>query len=354
MDHGHDVVLYTHDNNQIRNMSYVDLFITTIWSRRTVKEINNIITNEKPDIIHAHNVFPLISPSLYWVAAKHGIPLVQTIHNFRLACLQAVFLRKNRVCEDCISKVPWRGVLHRCYKDSISASTVLALSLQFHRLIGTYGEKVTSYIALNSFCKSKLIEMGLPAHKIHVKPNFVTLDSEAHQKKRGNPLFVGRLSDEKGISILEKSIQLLPGTMFDIVGDGPERHILDKLPNVRLLGLLDQDEVYNLMIKSPFLILPSLCYESMPRTLVESFGCGTPVIASRLGALSELVEHGRTGLLFDAGSSDDLVHAISWALGNVNEMEKMGENAKNIYKSHYTEDANYKLLMDIYRESVKR
>jgi glycosyltransferase involved in cell wall biosynthesis len=170
-------------------------------------------------------------------------------------------------------------------------------------------------------------------------------------------LFVGRISTEKGIQTLAKSIKKLPSIMFDIVGDGPEKYLLKKLPNVRLLGLLNQDSVYRLMRKAPFLILPSICYENMPRTLVESFGNGTPIIASNRGALSELIEHKKTGLLFDVGSSDHLKDTVLWAFNNPERMLQMGINAKNIYMQQYTSQSNYQQLMTIYNQayrSVKR
>jgi glycosyltransferase involved in cell wall biosynthesis len=356
-DNGHDVLLYLKDNSAIDDISKMDLLTMTLWSKSTVKEVSNAIDGFKPDIIHVHNTFPLLSPSIYWVAAKHQVPVVQTIHNFRLSCLQASFLRNEKICLDCLGHVPWKGVIHKCYKKSYKYSAVLAMMLQFHKLLGTYKNKVPIFIALNGFCKNKLIEMGLPKEKIHIKPNFVDVNNMDLDKKMGNPLFVGRISTEKGIQTLAKSIKKLPSIMFDIVGDGPEKYLLKKLPNVRLLGLLNQDSVYRLMRKAPFLILPSICYENMPRTLVESFGNGTPIIASNRGALSELIEHKKTGLLFDVGSSDHLKDTVLWAFNNPERMLQMGINAKNIYMQQYTSQSNYQQLMTIYNQayrSVKR
>jgi glycosyltransferase involved in cell wall biosynthesis len=352
-ENGHDVLLYLKDNTKMDAISKMDLLTMTLWSRQTVKEINNIINSFKPDIIHVHNTFPLLSPSLYWAAAKHQVPVVQTIHNFRLSCLQASFMRDEKICLDCLGHVPWKGVVHKCYKKSYQYSIVLALMLQIHELLGTYKNKIPIYIALNRFCKAKLIEMGLPEEKIHIKPNFVDMNNQGLDEKTGNPLFVGRISIEKGIQTLAESVKRLPSIVFDIVGDGPEKHLLERLPNVRLLGLLDQNSVYSLMRKAPFLILPSICYENMPRTLVESFGSGTPIIASNSGALSELVEHKKSGLLFDVGSVDDLKDNILWAFNNPGEMQEMGSNAKNIYMQKYTSQSNYRQLMNIYNKAYQ-
>ncbi|MEW8027998.1 MAG: glycosyltransferase family 4 protein [Candidatus Thiodiazotropha sp.] len=349
--HGHNVKLYTRNNTDIDHLDRTLLFVSAIWSKRTIRDLEQIISVEKPDIIHIHNTFPLISPSVYWVAKKHNIPTIQTIHNFRLSCIQAMYIRNMKVCEDCLKKGPWRGAIRKCYRGSILASVSSAMIIQFHRIIGTYQNKIDTYIALNEFCKQKLIEMGLPKDKIKIKPNFVTLEHAKRQIRDGNPLYVGRLSEEKGISVLANSIKSIPNQVFDIVGDGPDKKILQRLSNVRLLGKMDQAGVYRLMQKTPFLIMPSVWYENMPRTLVESYGNATPIIASRIGALGELITHMRTGLLFECGSVDDLSDSILWALQNPDEMNKMGYEAHTDFIMKYTDKVNYRLLMEIYNNA---
>ncbi|MEW8308755.1 MAG: glycosyltransferase family 4 protein [Candidatus Thiodiazotropha endolucinida] len=354
-ENGHIIELYTRDNSEIGRLSSIKLLLDAIWSRKSTLEIKEIISKVRPDIMHVHNTFPLISPSIYWVASKYNVPIVQTIHNFRLSCIQAMFLRDKRICEDCLAKSPWRGIIRKCYRESLLASMSAAAILQFHRIIGTYQSKVNAYIALNNFCKNKLVEIGLPEDKIYIKPNFVSLTNKSSSNERsGNPLFVGRLSEEKGITTLVQSIKSLPNQMFDIVGDGPERHIFENITNVKMFGSINQDSVYELMQKTPFLVLPSICYESMPRTLVESFGSGAPVIASDIGALAELIEHRRTGLLFKPGSSYELTRVISWALNNSKEMEEMGINAKDVYEVNYTDSINYQILIKIIKRVVQK
>ena len=352
--HGHNVQLYARDNHEIDQMGKLSLFMDTVWSRRAVRDLSQKICEFRPDIIHVHNIFPLISPAVYWAASKMNIPIVQTIHNFRLACLQAMFLRDGEVCEDCLGKPPWHGVLHKCYRGSFSASLVSAFSLQAHRVIGTYRKKVDGYIALNSFCRNKLVEIGLPEDRIFIKPNFVSMPVANGEADgiTGNPLYVGRLSKDKGVTVLAEAMRTFPEVAFDIVGGGDEAHVFDGLTNVNLKGSLPLDEVYALMRTAPFLIMPSIWYENMPRTLVEAYGCGTPVIASRIGALAELVEDGKSGLLFNPGSSEDLVKTIQWALGNTDKMRAMGVYAYNVYRHEYTEEQNYTMMRDIYQRVI--
>ena len=171
--HGHDVETYFRSNDDVTGMSAVALAGGTLWSARTSHEVARVIGRFQPDVIHAHNTFPLISPSLYWAAARAGVPVVQTLHNFRLMCLNALFLREGKVCEDCMGHLPWRGVARACYRGSRAASAVLAGMLTLHRGLGTYRHKVARYIALNEFCRGKFIEGGLPAERVVVKPNFV-------------------------------------------------------------------------------------------------------------------------------------------------------------------------------------
>jgi glycosyltransferase involved in cell wall biosynthesis len=350
--YGHVTQLYTKDNQIVDRMSKLSLLANTLWSRNTTKEVGQILEASKPDVVHIHNTFPLVSPSVYWEINKQGIPIVQTIHNFRLSCLQAMFLRKGSVCEKCLGKFPWRGIVNRCYRDSMASSTVLAMMLQLHRMIGTYGNKINAYIALNKFCKNKLIEMGIQENKIYIKPNFIeSKNNDDNIENDGNPLFVGRLSKEKGIDLLADVITNMPNRQFDIVGSGPESDTLENIPNAIMHGKLSQNKVQQMMKKAPFLILPSIWYENMPMTLVEAFANGTPVISSRIGALIELIDDGNTGLHFKLGSSDDLRKKITWALINKDQMKNMGNNAKKVYLNKYTRDINYHQLIDIYKKA---
>jgi len=352
LSRGHSVEFYGRNNDEVHNISRISLASQMFWSSRTVDDIADLIAHFKPDVIHVHNTFPLISPSLYWTAAKAGVPVVQTLHNFRLFCPQAVFLREGKVCEDCLGHVPWRGVLHGCYRESKTQTAVLASMVTMHRAIGTWRNKVTRYIALNEFCRQKFIEGGLPAERIVIKPNFVDF-SALPEIPRQSFLFVGRLSVEKGLNVLVQAVQQLDDILVNVAGTGPEVVLLNNVAGLQALGVLPAEAVRLEMRKSIALVLSSICYESFPRTLVEAYGCGLPVIASRIGALAELVEDGVTGLLFDPGNADDLAAKLKWAQQNPERMSQMGQNARKQYEAEYTADQNYDQLIAIYREAIE-
>jgi glycosyltransferase involved in cell wall biosynthesis len=348
---GHAVASYTRDNKDIDDKQPLTTAFRTLWSKKTTAELSRLFAEFQPDIIHVHNTFPSISPSLYWVAARYGIPIVQTLHNFRLLCPQAMLLRKGSVCEACVGHAPWRAVMYGCYRDSTAQSAVLAGMLMTHRSLGSY-RKVTRYIALNDFCRNKFIEGGVPADKIVVKPNFAEVPEPDELSPRNGALFAGRLSIEKGIDVLQNAFALLPYGI-QVVGDGPERVRLADRPNISLLGWLEPPELLAAMRRSAYLVLPSIWYENSPRTLIEAFGCGLPVIASKLGALAELVEDGRTGLHFDPKSATDLARVIRWAEEHPDEMRVMGKQARREFELRYSPDRTYSQLVAIYHEAIE-
>lgn len=343
---------YQQHNRQIGDMSPLKVAVDTIWSRQTVVDISALIERFRPDVIHAHNTFPLISPSLYFVAAKYRIPVVQTLHNFRLFCVQAMFMRDGHVCEDCLGALPWRGVLHRCYRGSAAQSAVVVGMLGAHRMLGSYRRQVTRYIALNEFCRNKFIEAGLPAERIAIKPNFVDLPMPDLQQPRHGALFVGRLAADKGIGVLAQAASHYPEAAIAVIGVGSEKPLLEPLANIRLLGWQQPAATYAHMAQSSYLVMPSVWYENFPRTLVEAFACGLPVIASRLGAMAELVRDGETGLLFDPGNAQDLADKMRWADNQPNLMRQMGHAARLEYERKFTPQTNFAQLMVIYGEAM--
>ncbi len=346
-DRGHEVDVYSRSNDGVGRMSSLALARTTLWSDRTESDLAERISRFKPDVIHAHNTFPLISPSLYWAASCAGVPVVQTLHNFRLMCLNALFLREGRVCEDCMGNVPWRGVARACYRGSHAASAVLAGMLTLHRGLGTYRHKVARYIALNEFCRGKFIEGGLPADRVVVKPNFVDFDV-LEPMPRAGLLFVGRLSVEKGVATLAEAMRQLPDAELRVAGDGPESGLLEGVAGVMRMGSVPAEVVRREMGRAQALVVPSICYENFPRTIAEAFACNLPVIASRIGALAEIVRDGKTGLLFEPGNPRDLADKMAWVLAHPEQMEVMGRNARAQYEAEFSAEVNYRLLMDIY------
>lgn len=348
---GHTVETYFRSNDDVAQMPALALARHTLWSPRTPADLGELVGRFKPDVLHVHNTFPLVSPSLYWAAAQAGLPVVQTLHNFRLMCLNALYLREEKVCEDCMGHMPWRGVVRACYRGSRAASAALAGMLVLHRSLGTWQNKVTRYIALNRFCRDKFIEGGLPAARIVIKPNFVDFEAPTPLGRDGF-LFVGRLSAEKGIDVLVAANRAVGNASLRVAGDGPQAATLIGVNGITALGALSGESVRLEMSRAMALVLPSIWYENFPRTLVEAFGCGLPVIASRIGALAELVSDGVTGLLFEPGNAKDLAKKMTWAQQHPAQMAEMGRNARALYEAEFTAERNYQQMMTIYQDAI--
>jgi glycosyltransferase involved in cell wall biosynthesis len=349
---GHAVELFSKHNDALATMGVVSAASNTLWSRRTYKQVAALLESFKPQVVHVHNTFPLISPSLYWACDEAKIPVVQTLHNFRLACPQAMFLREGKVCEQCIGKLPLPAVRYGCYRGSKAQSAVLTGMLALHRTMGTFQNKVTRYIALNEFCKGKFVESGLPASLIKVKPNFVDFPALPARQRDGF-LFVGRLSPEKGVSVLADAWNKLEArSTLKVAGTGPEQALVAGLRDAALLGSLTQSEVHAEMASAVALVLPSVWYENFPRTLVEAMAAGLPIIASRIGALADLVIDGKTGLLFEPGNGTDLARKLAWAIDHPEQMLEMGRAARAAYDERYTPAINYQQLMAIYEDAI--
>ncbi len=351
---GHEVEIYQQHNDTINAMSRTTAAISAIWSQRSAHDVGRLCERFTPDVIHVHNTFPLISPSLYWAAARRNVPVVQTLHNFRLLCPQAIFLRDGKICEDCVGKLPWRSVTRKCYRESAMQSAVITSMLATHRAVGTYRTRVTRYIALNKFARDKYIEGGLPAERFRIKPNFVQSAMTPVWNGRHGGLYVGRLSPEKGLDVLVRAMQLscTAQARVEVIGGGPLETLAKDAFHDRYLGVLPLGDIMTRMGNAQFMVLPSICYENSPRTIVEAFACGLPVIASRLGALADIVQDGVTGLLFTPGDAADLAAKIDWAVGHPEHMLRMGRAARAEYEAKYTPEHNYEMLIDIYDDAI--
>jgi glycosyltransferase involved in cell wall biosynthesis len=369
---GHSVTEYSRDNDEIAKYTLIEkasLGPRTVWAWDSCDQIRALLRAKKPDVAHFDNTFPLISPAVYYACREAGVPVVQTLRNYRLLCPAATFQREGRVCEDCLGRSPWRGVVHGCYRDSRSATGAVALMLSVHRWLGTWSKLVDRYIALTEFARTKFIEAGLPAEKIVVKPNFVfsnPIDGnpqssiEIGKPSSGFALFVGRLSPEKGVKTLLAAWRRLGNRIpLHVVGDGPLRAELEAcarqhyLPDVFFHGRLNPEQTLAAIKRSRFLVFPSEWYETFGRVAAEAFACGVPVIASRLGAMEEIVADGRTGLHFTAGNSDDLGAKVEWAWTHPVEMAAMGRAARAEYEAKYTPERNYAMLMGIYDRTLE-
>lgn len=350
-EHGHEVEIYQLHNDALKQMSGAAAAVSAIWSQRSAGDIDELCSRFAPDVIHVHNTFPLISPSLYWAAGRNKVPVVQTLHNFRLLCPQAIFLREGKICEACIGKLPWRAVVHKCYRESAAQSAVVTGMLAAHRTIGTYRERITRYIALNRFARDKYIEGGLPADRFRIKPNFAPSSRMPGWNDRSGGMYVGRLSSEKGVDVLVAAARLTQ-VPVDVIGGGPLEALAREAFGERYLGFLPLEEIMERMHEALFMVLPSICYENSPRAIVEAFSCGLPVIASRLGALADIVDDGVTGLLFSPGDAKDLAEKIAWAAAHPVQMARMGQAARAEYEANYTPERNHEMLVDIYEDAI--
>ena len=358
---GDTVIEYIRSNNEIHGMAKkIASAATALWSQETYYSLKEIIHATQPDVAHFHNTFLLISPSAYYACQKVGLPVVQTLHNFRLICPGALLLRDGKICEDCLgSKLPWRGAWHACWRDSFPQSTTVVAMLGLHNVIGTWQEKVDRFIALTEFSRKKFIAGGLPAEKIVVKPNFISMPARNNQSEDSYyVLFIGRLSKEKGVDTLLNAWQMLPNIPLKIVGDGPlyeftqSNLTANQANHIYLTGNLVREEVFAAIQKSKFIVMPSRWYENFPMVILEAFSNGIPVIVPNEGSLVGLVENGRTGLHFFIGDARDLAEKVSWAWEHPKEMERMGQAAFKEYLEKYTPEKNYQLLMDIYQQAI--
>jgi glycosyltransferase involved in cell wall biosynthesis len=359
---GHTVIPYSRSNDEIAEMSGPRRLLMVkdmIHSERSKRETLDLLHNERPDLVHVHNTFMMVSPSVFEACREAGIPVVQTLHNYRLLCPAWSLCRKGTVCEECLESGLWRSVWHGCYRDSRLMTAAVALMLQVHRMRGTWNHDVGGYVALTNFARDKFIEGGLPASRIGVKPNFLESDPGERTSSSGFALFVGRLSAEKGAGVLLQAWQKLKTTIpLVVLGDGPLRQSLEseaamrKLSNVSFAGWRSRGEILSAMKSASLLITPSLWYEGFPMTLVEAFACGTPVICSRLGGLQELVDDGRTGLHFNPGDAEDLAGKFDSLWSDPSRLSAMGRAAREEYKRNYTAERNYELMMQIYERTM--
>jgi glycosyltransferase involved in cell wall biosynthesis len=356
---GNQVVRFTRHNDEIARMRCFEVAGCAIWNGVTFDELRELIRRERPAVMHCTNIFPLISPAAYYAARAEGVPVVQSLRNYRLFCLNACFLRQDRVCEDCLGKgVPWPGVLHGCYRSSRAASAVVAAMLSLHRVMRTGVRMVDRYFTLTEFSRRKFIAGGLPAGRVAVKPNFVDPDPGPGRGQGGYAVFIGRLSPEKGVQTLLSAWSRLGGRLpLKIIGDGPLAESVKaaalQRSGIEWLGRRQPREVLALLGEAACLVMPSIVYETFGRTIIEAYAKGTPVVASRLGAMAELVHDGRSGLLFEAGNPADLALKIRAFLDDPAKDVGMRHAARREYEEKYTAEANYRMLMRIYEEAAE-
>lgn len=352
-EHGHEVVLYTRHNSELKEFSKVQKLLlpfSTVFNLRTYREVKALIRKEKIDIVHVHNTLNLVSPSVYYAAFHCHVPVVQTVHNFRLLCPGATFFRDGHVCEDCLSGGLFCAVKHKCYRGSRLQTLACAASTWIHRVLRTY--RRLNYICLTDFNKEKLLQLKqIQKEKVFVKPNFVEEAKEivSYEKRKDQFVYVGRLEEIKGMDVLLEAWKLLGEDAPELLlcGKGPmedwcRRFITDNhLKQVKLLGFLPNEKVREIIGESRALVLPTQVYEGFPMTIAEAYACGTPVIGSDLGNTGSLIEEGKSGLKFSYRSPESLAEAVRKA-----EKTFSGLEADVIKK--YSAESNYRQLRKIY------
>lgn len=345
------------DNSSVHGIEKLKIFYKSLYNLQAQKVVREKIKSFQPDLIHIHNLFYVASPAILYEAQKQKIPVVLTIHNFRLICSGALLLRNGAVCELCIQKkLPLAGIQHKCFQNSALKTAQLTLITGLHKLLGTWQSKVDAYITLTEFVKNKLAysSLNLAQDKIRVKPNF------AHDKgftnfeeRKSFFLFVGRLSPEKGIKVLLEATKIYDFHL-EIIGGGEMANIVKEYaqhnPKIIYHGFQGQDFIIEKMKQSKALLFPSIWYENMPLTLLEAFSTGTPVIISDIDNLNELVQNGYNGLHFRTGSSKDLAQKVKYFEENTSPL--FYENARNTYENLYSPQKNCEKLMEIYQQVI--
>lgn len=355
--HGHSVFLYTRSNGEMDSFSpgrKLLLPFTSLFSLRTYRDVKRLISEKQIDIVHVHNTLNLVSPSVYYAAFACKVPVVQTLHNFRLLCPAATFLREGKVCEECVEGGLGCAVRYGCYRGSKLQSLMSAMILKLHRMLGTY--RKLNYICLTEFNREKLLLLNrkdkpiIQEDRVFIKSNFVWEPKLETGEKEEQFIFVGRLERLKGIHVLLEAWKEFPDKKLILCGIGPEeewvRNYLKKnhMNQVELRGQVEHREVLRLLARSRALILPNLCYEGQSMVIMESYAVGTPVIASDLGNPGNMVIPGVTGLKFPCSDVKALRKAIR-------QMEQMQEwDTETVYKNLYAEETNYAILYDIYRK----
>jgi len=360
---GHDVIIYERDNKEIQGWSLgkkAALLWQARWSRESYAAVRELIRRERPDIAHVYNTLVLLTPSVYYACRDEGVPIVQSVYNYRLLCPAGNFLREGKVCEECVEHSLLRSIRHACYRDSYVQSAALAATLTSHRRMGTWTSVIDRYLVPTAFMKRKLVENGLPAERITIKPNYHEPDPGLREETDGSVLYTGRLSEEKGIHTLVEAWKLLKNPpLLRIIGDGPLRSSLARTladhPGLRveLMGLQNHSQVISHLKTASCFVLPSEWYEAFPHVILEAFACAVPILASRIGTLPDVITDGITGMLFDPGSPEDLASKMNWMLQHPATVSNIGIAGRHEYVTKYTADKNYERLLGIYESTAR-
>jgi glycosyltransferase involved in cell wall biosynthesis len=355
---GHDVRTLLWANTDLRTNGIGARSIAlacSIWNRSAWQSVRDAVRDFRPDAVHVHNTLATASPSVVRAAAVSGVGLVHTLHNFRHLCLNGVLLREQRVCTDCVGRLPWRGVARACYRGSRSASLAVACGETVHRALGTWSH-VHRFVALSEHAKQLHIKAGLDARKVIVKPQTLASDPGMGEHRGDFALFAGRLSPEKGIRVLLRAWREMRSELqLVIAGDGPDadwvRSEIGGIPATRMLGRLAQEKVVHLMHDARLLLLPSECFEGFPVTLLEGLATGCPIAASDIGALGEVIRSGENGVLVPPGDPAALARAIQRLNDGPAERERLSQAARATFVERFSPERACRALLSIYRDA---
>lgn len=358
-ERGHVVEVLLSSNDHIQGaLSQVKASITAVYSPQGKTMMAQAIKRTKPDVVHVHNFFPTLSPSIFRACSESGAPVVYTLHNYRLVCAAATMFRDGKVCEECLEQRSFLpGVLHACYRSSRLASFVSGASMAVHDHLGTWENEINRYIALTEFAGAKMSTFRVPREKIDIKPNFA-MDYGVGPGDGSFALFVGRLTPEKGILTLLDADRLGKLCMdVVILGDGPLRNDVEMAasrPETRLTyrGAVTKEAIRRYMREARVLIFPSVWHEGLPLVLVEAFSCGLPVLAANLPNVASLISEGETGALFESSSAEALATGLR-DLSKRATLSFMRHGARTEYLRRYTPDINYQILLSIYRRAIE-
>ncbi len=354
---GDDVETFQLENDSLK--PGIAAALETVWNAASYRALKKVIHRFRPEVAHFHNTLPRISPSGYYAAKGLGVPVVQTLHNFRLACPSGILYRDGQVCEDCLgTSLSSPGITHACYRNSRAATAAVAVMLTVHRAISTYQTVVDRYIALTEFSRGVFVRAGLPPERLCVKPNFVGDVAGPGGGDGGYALYAGRLVPEKGIATMLRAWrQHEAGAPLLIAGDGPMRTEVEQAAaesggKIRYLGIADSARIGTLMRDASVVIFPSQWYETFGLSIIEAYAAGTPVLASRMGTMTSLVQEGCTGRLFTSGDAADLANTCRDMLSRPETLAKMRVHARAAWQRHFTPEANYSRLREIYHEAT--
>lgn len=354
---GIDVTLREVDNNGIQGIAAKLMTAAMVaynpWGRAWMRDQ---IADVRPDIVHVHNSFPRLSPSIYDACRDAGVPVVQTLHNFRISCAAGTFVRDGRACEQCLTGSSYQAVAYRCYRGSILGSLALASMIDHHKRAKTYARKVDQFIALTEFSRSKYVAAGLPAERIAVKPNTAPDHGRSGDTvARQGALYVGRLSPEKGVEFLLDAWNGIDYPLR-VAGTGPLAAALaaHAPKNVTFLGAIDPAKVRAEMARAAFLVVPSTCYEGFPMVIAEAYASGLPVLASRIGSLAEVVNPGVSGHLFEPGDTGSLATVLRRTIRNPVELASLSKTARATYDAKYSGHVVLQQLLAIYTRVLSK